>query len=79
MHCDHHDRSKVFPRMKQSRGESNSTSTTLLHTPVGTYHGEDVLEGFAADAEHLGKSNEGSSTFDQSFYNVCKIDNLYIS
>ena len=64
--------------MKKLRGNSSNTVTSLLHTPVGTFHGDDVLEGFAADAEHLGKSNEGSSCFDQTFYKLCKLDNLYI-
>jgi hypothetical protein len=36
------------------------------------------LEGFAADAEHLGRTNEGSSSFDQGFYKLCKLDNIYI-
>ena len=40
--------------MKKSRGERNKPPTNILKTPVGTYLGEDVLEGFATDAEHLG-------------------------
>ena len=52
--------------------------TPVLHTPVGTYHGDDVLGGFAADAEHLGNSNEDDNYFDQGFYRLCKLENLYI-
>ena len=78
MNSYHHDRNKVYARMKKLRGASTTRKTSLLQTPVGTYHGEDVLEGFAADAEHLGKSNEMSSKFEQSFYKLCKLDNLYI-
>ena len=78
MHLDKRNRSKIFSVMKKSRGNSSNTITPVLHTPVGTYHGEDVLEGFAADTEHLGKSNENKQHFDQGFYKLCKLDNLYI-
>ena len=37
------------------------------------YKGEDVLEGFAADAEH-----EDVTHFDQGSYKLYKLDNLYI-
>ena len=43
-----------------------------------TFSGQDVLEGFASDTEYLGKSNEGNECFDQKFYKLCKLDNLYI-
>ena len=52
--------------------------TSVLHTPVGTFTGSDVLEGFAADAEHLGMTNEENKSFDQGFYKLCKMDNVYI-
>ena len=78
MHSDRFDRSKVFSRMKKLRGEKSATITSILHTPVGTFHGDDVLEGFTADAEHLGNSNSNSSWHDRSFYKLCKLDNLYI-
>ena len=52
--------------------------TSVLHTPVGTFSGSDVLEGFASDAEHLGMSNEENSSFDKEFYKLCKMDNIYI-
>ena len=79
MNSLHNDRNKIYARMKKFRGESNKNLTSVLHTPVGSFHGEDVLEGFAADAEHLGRLNEGSSSdFDQDFYKLCKLDNLYI-
>ena len=78
MFLDRKNRSKIFSVVRRSRGVSSKTITPVLHTPVGAYHGEDVLEGFAADAEHLGKSNEGITHFDQGFYKLCKLDNLYI-
>ena len=64
--------------MKKSRGESSRCVTSLLNTPVGTFQGSDVLEGFAADAEFLGRSNSTATTYDQQFYKLCKLDNFYI-
>ena len=78
MYAERNDRNKVYARMKKRRGEASHIQTSLLHTPVGTFHGEDVLEGFAADAEYLGRSNEESTLYDQNFYKLCKLDNLYI-
>ena len=72
------NRNQVYAYMKKVRGAHSDTTTSTLHTPVGSFHGEDVLEGFAADAEHLGKLNENSKCFDRGFYNLCKLDNLYI-
>ena len=72
------DRSKIFSLIKKARGEVSNSTTNILHTPVGTYYDEDILEGFAADAEHLGRPNEGASNCDQSFYKLCKLDNYYI-
>ena len=40
--------------------------------------GHDVLEGFAADAEHLGRATSDSSNFDKEFYDLCRLDNFYI-
>ena len=78
IHSSRHDRNKVYARMKRYRGEFQNTTTKLLITPVGSFSGLDVLEGFAADAEYLGKSNEDSPSFDQKFYKLCKLDNIYI-
>ena len=79
MNSHRNDRNKVYARMKKHRGQANKNVNSVLHTPVGSFHGEDVLEGFASDAEHLGRSSEASSSgFDQEFYKLCKLDNLYI-
>ena len=61
--------------MKQAKSLKNTTP--LLITSVGTYHGEDILEGFAADEDYLAtKSNEENHTwYDNSFYRLCKMDN----
>ena len=74
----HQNRSKIFKYMKKRHGHNHNTMTSILHTPVGTYSNEDVLEGFAADTEFLGKTNEDSKTFDQGFYKLCKLENIYI-
>ena len=49
------DRNMVFSAMKRLRGQKLSSHPLKLVTPVGTFLHHDVLEGFAADAEHLGK------------------------
>ena len=78
MHAEKNYRNSVYTKMKRNRVTLSNSTTSLLNTPVGSFHGDDVLEGFAADAEHLGTSNESSQTFDQSFYKLCKLDNFYI-
>ena len=79
MLLDRNNRSRIFALMKRYHGNKYSTTmTSVLHTPVGTYHDEDVLEGFAADAEHLARLNEENEIFDQGFYKLCKLDNCYI-
>ena len=66
--------------MKRLRNEPVKNMTNTLTTPVGTFYGEDVLEGFAADAEHLAKPNDeaGETWYDNTFYKLCKLDNIYI-
>ena len=64
--------------MKHARGETTKNITSVLETSVGTFHGDDVLEVFAADAEHLAKPNDGNTWFDHNFYKLCKLDSLYI-
>ena len=80
MHSYSHDRNKIYSLMKKIRKENTNSMTTVLTTPTGTYHGEDILEGFAADAEYLSRQtsdlNDGWS--DHYFYKLCKLDNYYI-
>ena len=78
MFSHRNNRNQVYAAMKKARGDYSEKTTAVLHTPVGSYHGDDVLEGFAADAEYLGQSNENSSSFNKGFYNICKLDNYYI-
>ena len=78
MHSTRHDRSSVYAMMKRERGAKTPGYTTLLHTPIGTYYGGDVLEGFAADAEHLARVTKDDEVTDKQFYRLCKLDNKYI-
>ena len=36
------------------------------------------MEGFAADAEYLGRARGESASYDNEFYRLCKLDNEYI-
>ena len=80
MHAHSNDRNKIYSTMKRLRNEPVKNMTNTLTTPVGTFYGEDVLEGFAADAEHLAKPNDeaGETWYDNTFYKLCKLDNIYI-
>ena len=77
MNADVYDKKRVFARLKAIRNEKAKKPTKLV-TPVGIYEGEDVLEGFAADSEHLARAAERSENFDNDFYRLCISDNLYI-
>ena len=76
MRMDSSNRSQMVSMLKRNQGVTSSTTSTL-HTPVGTFYGGDVLEGFAADAEYLGKPKKETS-YDHGFYKLCKLDNVYI-
>ena len=78
MHCSSHDRNMVYSTLKKLRNGKLKPITKILETPVGTYFDDDVLEGFAADAENLGGKTSDNNNFDKDFYNLCKLDNLYI-
>ena len=45
---------------------------------MGLYAGSNILEGFAADSEHLGRFIGDSEEFDNDFYHLCILDNYYI-
>ena len=72
------NRNKIYSLMKKSRGDFSDNTPSMLITPVGKYHAKEVLEGFAADAEYLGKSSESCSDFNRGFYNLCRLDNYFI-
>ena len=73
-----HNRNETYSKVRAWRGSSARSTTSKLVTPVGTYFGSDVLEGFAADAEFLGRKSEKCDQFDNEFYNLCKEDNMFI-
>ena len=65
--------------MKSAQGKrSRETSTSKLITPTMTYKGTDTLEGFTADAEALAKHETEPKQFDNKFYRLCRMDNMYI-
>ena len=65
--------------MKSAQGKrSRETSTSKLITPTMTYKGTDTLEGFTADAEALTKHEIEPEQFDNKFYRLCRMDNMYI-
>ena len=44
------DKNKIYSKMKRYRGQMSNLKPLKLETPVGNFSGEDVLEGFSADA-----------------------------
>ena len=57
MHLNMSNSSRVFAVLKKARGDKSAKMTSVLQTATGTYHDEDIFQGFAADAEYLGRSN----------------------
>lgn len=78
IHSNISNRNLVYARMKKHRDKKSSSKPLSLETPVGCYSGEDVLEGFAADAEYLGRERGECQDYDNEFYRLCKLDNAYI-
>ena len=74
-----YNRGEIFKLMKAARSKhSRKLQTSKLITPTMTYIGADTLEGFTADAEALAQQGEVSDNYDNKFYKLCKMDNLYI-
>ena len=79
MRAESGDRTVVYSMMKKARGVAGSSvKTTRLETPVGVYSGQDILEGFTADAEYLGRAETNSPEYDNHFYKMCIEDNYCI-
>ena len=78
MSLNKNDRNKFYNLVRTLQGNFSSQPIKELHTAVGAYYDEDILEGFAADAEYLGRHVGESSTFDNAFYKLCIEDNQYI-
>ena len=78
MHTHRADRNKHFKLLKNLRRCPPKQCISTLYTPAGEYHGGDILEGFARDAERLGEFVGESSEYDNDFYKLCVKDNSYI-
>ena len=72
------DKNKIYSKLKQMRGAKVPTKPQHLKTPVGTFSGDCVLDGFAADAEYLGRERGEPEIYDNNFYRLCKADNHII-
>ena len=78
MQADYRNKRQFYKTIKNIRGGKTSNTPGTLITPTGTYNGSDILEGFTADAELLGQHVGEAPEFDNSFYKLCILDNLYI-
>ena len=78
MHTHRADRNKHFKLLKKLRRCPPKQSLSTLYTPAGEYHGGDILEGFARDAERLAEFVGVSPEYDNQFYKLCIKDNSYI-
>ena len=78
MNAHARNRNWIYAKMKKIRGQNFSTKPLVLETLVGSYTGDDVLEGFAADVEYLGRARGESSSYENELYRLCKLDNEYI-
>ena len=67
MHASTYDQDRVYSRLRSLRNAWSKAATSILESPAGTYFGNDVLEGFAADAEYLGKPTQDNIYFDIEF------------
>ena len=65
-----HDKNKVYSMLRSLRNEPTKKSTDILETPVGKFYGKDVLEGFAAGAEYLGRPTDNNNNFDIKLYSI---------
>ena len=72
------DRNKIYSKIKSLTGQNSSQRPLKLQTPVGTFWGDDILEGFAADAEFLGRHRGEPEIYDNEFYRLCKLEYAYI-
>ena len=73
------ERNKHLSLIQNIRGYKSRQRLTVLHTPSGDYYfGNEILEGFANDAELLGKSVEEAPQYDNHFYRLCIQDNPFI-
>ena len=78
MRADLKNKNEFFKIIRNIRKCKGTQYPSVLNTPPGTYRGNNILEGFTADAEYLGRAVGESSKFDNEFYKLCILDNHYI-
>ena len=78
MRADLKNKNEFFKIIRNIRKSKGAQYPTVLNTPTGTYCGANILEGFTADAEYLGRAVGETSHFDNEFYKLCKLENHYI-
>ena len=78
MNADYRNKNEFFNIIKNVRRCKKTQLPGTLNTPAGNYHGENILEGFAADAELLAHAVAEAPEFDNDFYKLCILDNSYI-
>ena len=71
--------SQVCKKLKQARRENSANlEIPYIETLSGVYSGINVLEGFCSNTEILCNEDDITTTFDDSFYNMCVEDNIII-
>ena len=73
-----YNKNEIYSTLKRLRNDKSPPDTEKLITALGEFHGPDILEGFASDAEFLGRPPSDQADFDKDFYHLCQLDNLYI-
>ena len=63
MHTFENDRNLVYNMLNRSRGKvCQSTIPNMIETLVGSFDGDSVLEGFAANTEKMCNENDHNRT-----------------
>ena len=78
MQADSGNKKSFYKTIRDMRRGNTTLTPKVLHTPAGTYHGLDTLEGFTADAELLAQEEGCSLVYNNEFYKTCILDNYYI-
>ena len=68
---------QIYKKLKKIRGETiKNRKVSEIETLNGTYSGDNVLEGFAANTEIL--CRDDSKSMNHEFYKMCEQDNMII-
>ena len=69
--------SDIYDKMKKARGEyKKAVEIPFIETLAGTYTGDNILEGFAANTEIMCNENQNDDKFDNEIYRIFKRDNM---